>query len=235
MFKGKIVRLGGKYFLEFVLIFISVVLAFALTEWSSKQGEKVSETKILLEIKNGINSDSKDFESNLKMHKLSNNGVRMLRNWAINETINQDSLRFYYYIVYRNYSPIINKTGYESLKETNLKIISNDSLRFQIIKLYEYYYNILEQLENKNEEMQDFKTYFNPINKILTPYMIFDEKGNLKAFEKADLSVNQKNELLSYLWRMELTKNFKIKRYSEIINEIVHLNESITNELKNDR
>ncbi|NJL76752.1 MAG: hypothetical protein HC892_18750 [Saprospiraceae bacterium] len=227
--------MGGKYFLEFTLIFTSVVLAFALAEWSSRQGEKVSETKILIEIRNGIDSDSKDFESNLKMHKLSNNGVRMLRNWAINEPINQDSLRFYYYIVYRNYSPIINKTGYESLKETNLKIISNDSLRFQIIKLYDYHYNILEQLENKNEEMQDFKTYFHPINKILTPYMIFDEKGNFVTLKKSNLSEQQKTELLSYLWRMEITKSFKIKRYSEIINEIASLNKSIANKLKNDK
>lgn len=235
MFKEKIVGVGKKYFSEFALIFISVILAFALTEWSGNQGEKISETKILIEIKNGIDSDSKDFESNLKMHRLSNNGVRSLRNWANNAPVNQDSLRLYYYIAYRNYSPIINKTGYESLKETGLKIISSDSLRFQIIKLYDYHYNILEQLENKNEEMQDFKAYFSPINKILTPYMIFDDKGNLRTLKRAALSANQKNELLSYLWRMELTKNFKIKRYGEVINEIANLNKSITAELKNDR
>ena len=217
------------------MIFISVIIAFALTEWSSNQGEKVSETKILIEIKNGIESDLKDFESNLKMHQLSNNGVRSLRNWANNADVNQDSLKLHYYVVYRNYSPIINKTGYESLKETSLKIISNDSLRFQIIKLYDYHYNILEQLENKNEEMQDFKTYFSPINKILTPYMIFDDKGSLKTLKRATLSAHQKNELFSYLWRMELTKNFKIKRYGEVISEITNLSKSIKTELENDR
>jgi hypothetical protein len=231
MLKEKVVLIGKKYFSEFALIFISVILAFALTEWSSNQGEKVSETKILIEIRNGIDSDLKDFESNLKMHKLSSSGVRALRNWATGKAVNQDSLTLHYYVVYRNYSPIINKTGYESLRETSLKIISNDSLRFQIIKLYDYYYNILENIENRNEEMQDFKTYFSPMNKILTPYMVFDDAGELKTFEKANLSANQKNELLSYLWRMEKTKNFKIRRYSEIITEITELNKSITSEL----
>jgi hypothetical protein len=69
------------------------------------------------------------------------------------------------------------------------------------------------------------------MNKILTPYMVFDDAGDLKTFEKANLSANQKNELLSYLWRMEKTKNFKIRRYSEIITEITELNKSITSEL----
>jgi hypothetical protein len=79
--------------------------------------------------------------------------------------------------------------------------------------------------------MQDFKTYFSPMNEILSPYMVFDDAGDLKTFEKANLSANQKNELLSYLWRMEKTKNFKIRRYSEIITEITELNKSITSEL----
>ena len=129
MFKEKFLNILKKYSTEFALIFISVILAFALTEWSSNRGEKISETKILSEIKNGINLDYKDFESNLKMHKISKAGVRELRKWVNNEEINNDSIPVYYYLVFRNYSPIINKTGYESLKETSLKTISNDSLR----------------------------------------------------------------------------------------------------------
>jgi len=200
MFNEKTINRIKKYLSDFALIFISVILAFGLTEWSSHKGEKISESKLLTEIRNGIDSDLKDFEANLKMHNLSKDGVSALRNWVNNEPVNQDSLNLYYYIAFRNYSPIINKTGYESLKQTNLKIISNDSLRFQIIKLYDFHYNILEQLENKNEEMQDFKTYFTLVNSILTPFMVFDDKGNLKTFKKSDLSADQKKELLSYFW-----------------------------------
>jgi Leucine-rich repeat (LRR) protein len=232
MVKTKIIPGVKKHALSFALIFISVIAAFALTEWSSHQGEKVSQAKILTEIKNGIASDLKDFEANLKMHKLSENGVHTLRNWANNKPLNQDSLTLYYYVVFRNYSPIINKTGYESLKGANLKTITNDSLRFQIIRLYDYHYNIIEQLENVNVEMQDFKTYFAPVNKILTPYMVFDEKGNLTNLKRASLTENQKSEFLSYLWRMELTKKFKIVRIEEVIVEINKLHDSITNELK---
>ncbi len=234
MSKQKILNALKKYSTEFALIFISVILAFALTEWSANRGEKVSENKILGEIKNGINSDFKDFESNLKMHKISKSGVGELRKWVNNQEINNDSIPVYYFLLFRNYSPIINKTGYESLKGTNLKTISNDSLRFKIIKLYDYHYNIIEQLENHNEEMQDFKTYFAPTNEILSPYMNFDEKGNLTGLQTANLSATQKKELLSYLWRLELTKMFKILRYEQVLKEIESLDKSLDKELKND-
>lgn len=224
-------KLFKKYFADFALIFVSVLLAFMLTEWSSGKGERISETKILTEIKNGINSDLSDFKSNLMMHKFGQTGVTELRNWANNNSYNRDSIPLFYFVLFRNYSPIINKTGYESLKSTNLKTISNDSLRFQIIKLYDFHYNILEQIENENDEMEDFKTYFQPVNSILSPYMVFEESGKLKTLQEAVLSKNQKNELLSYLWRMELTKKFKIMRYTQVIEEIRKLNASIEQEL----
>lgn len=228
----KFVNLVKKHTTEFALIFISVILAFALTEWSANRSEQVSERKILTEIKNGINSDFKDFEANVRMHKISNSGVVELRKWANNEEVNRDSIPFLYFLVFRNYSPIINNTAYESLKGGNLKTISNDSLRFQIIKLYEYHYNIIEQLENHNQETQDFKNYFAVTNKILVPYMIFNEQGKLQSLQKANLTGLEKKELLSYLWRLEITKNFKILRYEQVLNEIENLSKRLDLELK---
>ena len=69
MFKGKILPFFKKYFSEFAMIFISVILAFALTEWSSNQGKKVSEEKIFLEILNGLKKDSIDLTGNIDAHK----------------------------------------------------------------------------------------------------------------------------------------------------------------------
>ena len=69
MLKDKFTNIFKKYFPEFALIFISVILAFALTEWSNNQGKKVSQEKILLEISNGLKSDSYDVTSNIEAHK----------------------------------------------------------------------------------------------------------------------------------------------------------------------
>ncbi|UHO38875.1 hypothetical protein H5J24_01425 [Chryseobacterium capnotolerans] len=235
MSRERVISTLKKYFTDFVLIFISVILAFILTEWSANQGEKVSQSKILTEIHNGLQSDTKDFKANRDNHKISIRGVQVFRNWTSGKPVPQDSIALYYYALFRNYTPIINKTGYESLKANNLKTITNDSLRFGIISLYDYHYQIIEKLENSNSEMQDFTNYFKATNDIIHPYLIFDEKGNTKGLQLTHkLSENQKKELMSYFWRMELNKKFKVMRYNEVIKKQNELQKSISEELKKD-
>lgn len=221
-----------KYFSAFAVTFISVILAFVLTEWSSNKNEKLSETKLLTEIDNGIQIDLKDFEANIGGHQSSLRAIALMRNWIDNEPIPQDSIGIYYNVLFRNFTPIINKSGYESLKATNLKVITNDSLRFQIINLYDYYYTIIEKLEDNVAEMQDFSTFYTPTNKIVSQYMTFDKNGKFIELKKAtDLTKSQKQELLSYLWKMENNKKFKIFRYHNVIDEIKKLDQHIKNEL----
>lgn len=221
-----------EYIFQFVLIFVSVFLAFFLTEWSLSKDDKISENKILTEIDHGINSDLEDFEANISGHTLSLRAISVIRNWIDGQPVPQDSIGLYYNILFRNFTPIINKSGYESLKFTNLKTITNDSLRFQIINLYEYYYKILEKLEDNVIEMQDFKNFYEPTNTILSPYFEFDETGRLaKLITSHNLTKAQKQELLSYLWKLESNKKFKIFRYNNVIEEIKKADKNIKREL----
>ncbi|MGC4234209.1 MAG: hypothetical protein QM594_14610 [Niabella sp.] len=221
-----------EYIFQFILIFVSVFLAFFLTQWSLSQDDKISENKILTEINNGINSDLEDFETNISGHTLSLRAISVIRNWIDSKPVPQDSIGLFYNILFRNFTPIINQSGYESLKFTNLKTITNDSLRFQIINLYEYYYKILEKLEDNVIEMQDFENFYEPTNTILSPYFEFDETGRLaKLIIPHNLTKAQKQELLSYLWKLENNKKFKIFRYNNVIEEIKKVDKNIKREL----
>jgi hypothetical protein len=64
----------------------------------------------------------------------------VFRDLIKNKPISQDSIEIFYISLFRDYTPLINRSGYESLKESGLKTITNDSLRLQIITLYDYYY-----------------------------------------------------------------------------------------------
>lgn len=221
-----------KYILEFLSIFIAVVSAFALTNWNDNRNNARSEQKILTEIKNGIGLDNHDFESNIKGHNLSLRANNVFRNLIENKPISQDSIGKFYISLFRDYSPVINRSGYESLKESGLKTITNDSLRFQIIALYDYYYGIIEILDNVNE-MQSFENYFSSVNVLLHPYMEFDDKGNLKRIDKPKgLSEIQRKEILSYLWRLENNRKYKIAKYQTIIQIMKKVKENINAELK---
>lgn len=222
-----------KYAFEFLSIFLAVISAFALTNWNDNRNNRHSEEKILSEIRNGIGIDMRDFEGNITGHQISLRANQVFRDLLKGKEIHQDSVSLFYISLFRDYTPVINRTGYESLKTSGLKTITNDSLRFEIISLYDYYYGVIEILDRINE-MQSFENYFASINTLLYPYMEFDAKGNLtKINNPTALSETDRNEILSYLWRLENNRNFKLGRYTSIINIMDKVKEDIEAELKN--
>ena len=76
-----------KYMFEFLSIFIAVISAFALTNWNENRNNAQSEIKILIEIKNGIGLDDKDFKSNITGHKQSLRANKIFRNLIANKTV----------------------------------------------------------------------------------------------------------------------------------------------------
>jgi hypothetical protein len=221
-----------KYGPEFILIFISVVLGFFFTEWSSSRSEKVSEKKILAEILNGLKADKEDFNANINNYNISLRGLDLFRKWAEGHASYKDSAATHYLVLMRNFAPVINKTAFESFKSSGLKSIESDSLRSKIISLYDFHYSIISKLEEQMVEMQDFNNFYKAINDLLLPYMLFDAKGKLLGFKKANLNQNQKNELLSYLWRMEIYKKFRISRYQRLLTSQETCISAIEKELK---
>jgi hypothetical protein len=146
--------------------------------------------------------------------------------------IAKDSIQLFYVSLFRDYTPIINGSGYESLKEAGLKTITNDSLRFQIISLYDYYYGIIE-IVDKVYEMQSFENYFDAVNSLLHPYMEFDEQGELIGINyPTALTETEKKEILSYLWRLESNRKYKLAKYKSIIKVMEKVKVNIEHEIK---
>lgn len=221
------------YLFEFLSIFIAVITAFALSNWNDNANNKHSEQKILTEIRNGIGIDQKDFEGNIVGHNTSLKANKRFRELLVGKTMHEDSIALFYISLFRDYTPVINRSGYESLKSAGLKIIRNDSLRFEIISLYDYYYGILDILDKVNE-MQSFNNYFEPINKLLYPYMEFDVNGNLiQITNPVGLTEIERKEILSYLWRLENNRKLKLNRYQTIMKIMIKVKKDIEIELEN--
>lgn len=222
-----------KYALEFASIFVAVVSAFALNNWNDHRVNKESEQKILSEIKNSLKIDVHDFKINIYGNGISLRADTIFRNLLDGVAVTQDSIGTHYTSLFRDYIPIINRSAYESLKANNLKTITNDSLRIQIIALYDYHYSIIEKLEYEVPEMKSYKNYFSRVNTLLHPFMEFNQAGNLVKFNGLDqLGKDEKKEILSYLWRMRNNRVFKLRKYDQIIAQMKKLEQKITQELK---
>ena len=207
MRKEKIGDFIKKYFSEFALIFISVILAFALTEWSNNQGKKVSEDKIYLEILNGLKKDSIDVAGNIEAHKNGFKACDYFRRIITNKPAGLDSLQMHYFLLTRNVISVQNTSGYETLKSKGLETVENDSLRNKIITLYEYDYQIMKKFEEDFQENQFYENYFFEFNKAIAPNFKFDETGNIVGLNLPLKITNaEKNILLSYLWKIQISR-----------------------------
>jgi len=222
-----------KYLFEFLTIFIGVTLAFALTTWSERKNKFESAEKTILEIRNGLKLDKEDFSLNRKGHEAGISICQYFRRFINGEAVNRDTIGFYYQSLTRDYISIQNKSGYESLKSKGLELIKDDSLRLEIISLYDFYYELIEKLEETYAENQYHQSFFTPINELLAEFMVFDKKGNIiDILPPTGLSKKEKNLLMTYLGKIEGNRKFTIQNYLLVEERIQHLIDYIDEEIK---
>lgn len=218
---------------DFFSIFIAVVSAFALNNWNENRRDHEAASKILTEISNGLKKDIEDIRVNKRGHEGGIVACQFWRNVIDGNTLEVDSIFMYYSNLTRDYISIQNTSGYQSLKSKGLELIDDDSLRFEIITLYEYDYNILKKFEEEYHEMQYQENYFKEINKKVAPNFKFDEKGNLVDMDlPLQISKADKNILKSYLWKIEVNRRFVVRFYDQSEEKVTQLKEKIETYLK---
>ncbi|UOB19107.1 DUF6090 family protein [Abyssalbus ytuae] len=223
----------GKYGFEFLSIFIAVISAFALNNWNDNRKDNNAEQKILIEIKNGLEKDLEDLKININGHKRGIRACQFWRDIVQNNEVTVDSLQLRFIELTRDFTSLQNNSGYETLKSKGLELIENDSLRSQLIALYEYDYYTLRKLEEEYEEMQYQKNYFKEINDVLAPNFVFDKKGNLINIETpVKLDKKHKNILMSYLMKMELNRKMVLIFYQRTEEKIKSIEIQIEKNIK---
>jgi hypothetical protein len=146
--------------------------------------------------------------------------------------VNNDSITFHYFNLFRDFVSVQNNSGYETLKSKGLEIINNDSLRSKIIALYEGDYNTIRKLEEEYDELQFQENYYKDFNTKMSPYYQLDSLGTLKdmTFPVA-LTTSDKNQVLSDFWKMQNNRVFIIQYYLEVEKRIKALQAEIDKEL----
>lgn len=221
-----------KYGFEFFSIFVAVISAFALNNWNENRRDNKTADKILAEISNGLEKDIEDVRINKGGHEDGILACKFWRNLFEGEEVDLNALTKHYFNLTRDYISIQNVSGYETLKSRGLELIGNDSLRFGIITLYEYDYSTLRKFEEEYHEMQYQENYFEAINNRIAPALQFDEKGNPVGIDlPLEISAEEKNKLLSYLWKIQVNRAFILSFYNEIEGKIIKLREEIDREL----
>lgn len=221
-----------KYGFEFLTIFIGVFAAFALDNWNSNRKDHSTELKILSEIRKGLIQDTADIALNEQGHNVGLDATRYFGKIILDKPYTTDSLHYHYSNLLRDFLSVQNVSGYETLKSKGLDIIANDSLRTQILSLYENDYNSLRKLEENYDELQFFKSYHQDFANSLASNFIIHQNGMFQGINHPlKITEKEKNILLLDLWKMANNRIFILAMYADVKKKIEKLQQHLKKEL----
>ena len=123
---------------------IGILIALQINNWNERRKMKVTEIKALNDIRSGLVRDKYTLDYIYDKHQRAFQNCDSIINVMegleeINKLTGKNFAAVNYYTNF-----YATKGAYESLKTIGFEIISNDTIRFETINLYEQWYSILQ-------------------------------------------------------------------------------------------
>ena len=217
--------LVGKSFLYDVFkTFLAVFLAFWVNEWKNDRQLQFSERTALQEIKKELSLDLRDIRENIQGHREGVRAVRYFFNLLQGKPEAEDSLFLRYNFLHREFISIQHSAAYESVKAQGLHLIRDDSLRNELVNLFDFTFESIEKIEEDYDAHDFVKLYYHPMTNVLAPFMAVEPSGALK-FRRPISEMPEKDKQLMLLWlqRLHVDRNFMISAYKEAEQHVLKL------------
>lgn len=145
---------------EIILVVIGILIAIQINNWNQEKLDRDFELTMLKDIKSSLESDLEYYEYSIASMSRREDAIQKLLSMISSGKTYPDStlLEAYNAMTVGNIF-LYNKGGYEALKSVGLDKISNDSLRKELILLYEVdypeiqsFYNVVIDSAPRNKE-----------------------------------------------------------------------------------
>jgi hypothetical protein len=211
---------------EIILVVIGILIALQVNSSYQVAKTKQLEVKYLKEMRNNLIFDLNDIDFNIRFNE---------SRYASNEIVLQhlrrrlpyhDSLDFHLSNLLLTTRSISNTSAYEGLKSRGLEIISNDSLRAEITKMYTFSFpNAIDF-----EHVDDHPHQYNIVWPAVTKAIELDSLGRSAKPINYDAMLNDiqfKNALATNL----TLRNYMLDTYKGLRANVTHLISQIESEL----
>lgn len=130
---------------EIVLVVIGILIALQINNWNTSNQTREVEIKYLKEIGKNLESDLADIRFNIEFNKTRDRAIQVVLDCLENHETYDDSLDIYFGSLLYTTRSVVDYSAFDALKSQGLEIISNDSLRQLISKLYSFqYHNVID-------------------------------------------------------------------------------------------
>lgn len=214
---------GSKYIKyalgEIILVVIGILIALSINNWNEERKAREFEHKMLTEIETALEEDIEYFKNNINRLERLDSSIENMLLLIDNKAVFIDSLynrprgRSYYLatgIIYR-YNP----GPYEALKATGVDKIRNDSLRKELIYLYDFEYPRHQEFVVYYD--QDYKTQIDRFFDFQGPPFIEIENGQRFIRRKYPSDLLQQPEFLVLLNEMRARARLQMDSFQGFI------------------
>lgn len=213
---------------EIVLVVIGILIALQINNWNEKNKIKNEELKILTEIKKSLKDDLRNLKINLRTNVSSKRSLNIIKEQIALEKPTNDSLNYFYYAILFTNTVDITTGPYETLKSKGLDLISNDSLRNNIVLYYEQtvkYYIDKDQFLDRNFTVEYCTKLFNTV-------AFISDTGWIPIYPN-DFELLREDKVFSNLLNTKIGEiGLKNRDLNDAKEEIEKLIEFITKELE---
>lgn len=217
--------INWKYALgEIFLLFVGINLAIGFNNWNENRAKVKIEWETLKELKEGIQKDRKDIETNIVGHKGRQQLYRYLTDHVDHQRPVSDTLLAVLPYLMGTTTFVTNTAPYEMLKSRGLEIISNDSIRLKLLT----YYDISQEwiVDNEVLHREHFKNYIKPF---ALKYIRF-QKGSY-YFADYEAMLADKSISPMFYWAMR-TDSYILQLYKNALQETETLNQLLETEIE---
>lgn len=220
---------------EIVLVVAGILIALSINNWNENAKERQFERKMLTEIQLALQSDIVYFENNVNRLSRLDSSIEVMLGFIQDKAIfidsmyNKNSRRSYFLatgIIYQ-YNP----GPYEALKATGVDKIRNDSLRKELITLYDFEYP-------RNREFivyfdQDYKKQIDTFFSFLDKPIIEELNGQKVISKKFPPDLLKRPEFLELLDEMRGRARLQLDAFKNFIPNLKRVESLLSNELTN--
>jgi hypothetical protein len=123
---------------EIVLVVIGILVALNVNNGNENKKQRVQEIQVLKEIKSELDFVLFDIKEDLIGHNRGLTSAEVIYNATLNQEDYHDSLKAHYINIIAKEDFLASTSAFESLQSLGLEIISNDSIRDALIRVYLY-------------------------------------------------------------------------------------------------
>lgn len=147
---------------EIILVVLGILIALGINNWNLEQKEEEFELELLSEFRTNLENTMDDISANINYHTTSIRSANILLRAFEMENVNSDTLENHYAKVAIIPQFLVNKTAYEKLKLSGTALIKNDSLRNEIVELYDDHYVFMLKIVDSEWDswMIDYRTLY---------------------------------------------------------------------------